>query len=68
MNRKRIINLLNDNSNILIIPEHKINITIANFSLSLMNRGREVLVISLTQFLTSLETRPSAKAFKVIFY
>ncbi|XP_014251025.1 vacuolar protein sorting-associated protein 13A-like isoform X2 [Cimex lectularius] len=44
--------------------EHKINFTLANCSLSLLKRGHEVLVLTLAQFLASLETRPSAKAFK----
>ncbi|KAL0830292.1 hypothetical protein ABMA28_002492 [Loxostege sticticalis] len=45
--------------------EHKINLTLANCSLTLMNRSKEVLVVTLTQFLSSLETRPSAKAYKL---
>ncbi|XP_075975072.1 intermembrane lipid transfer protein VPS13A-like isoform X2 [Anticarsia gemmatalis] len=45
--------------------EHKINLTLANCSLTLMNRSKEVLVVTLTQFLASLETRPSAKAYKL---
>ncbi|KAF9422722.1 hypothetical protein HW555_001716 [Spodoptera exigua] len=45
--------------------EHKINLTLANCSLTLMNRNKEVLVLTLTQFLASLETRPSAKAYKL---
>ncbi|KAK7790642.1 hypothetical protein R5R35_006536 [Gryllus longicercus] len=45
--------------------EHKINFTLANCSVSLLNRRREILVITLTQFLASIETRPSAQAFKV---
>ncbi|CAG5002581.1 unnamed protein product [Parnassius apollo] len=45
--------------------EHKLNLTLANCSLTLMNRSKEVLVVTLTQFLASLETRPSAKAYKV---
>ncbi|XP_072932453.1 intermembrane lipid transfer protein VPS13A-like [Epargyreus clarus] len=45
--------------------EHKINLTLANCSVTLMNRNKEVLVLSLTQFLASLETRPSAKAYKL---
>lgn len=49
------------------ILEHKINLTLANCSLTLMNRNKEVLVLTLTQFLASLETRPSAKAYKVTF-
>ncbi|XP_068633837.1 intermembrane lipid transfer protein VPS13A-like [Battus philenor] len=45
--------------------EHKLNLTLANCSFTLMNRSKEVLVVSLTQFLASLETRPSAKAYKL---
>ncbi|XP_026736347.1 vacuolar protein sorting-associated protein 13A-like [Trichoplusia ni] len=45
--------------------EHKINLTLANSSITLMNRNKEVLVVTLTQFLASLETRPSAKAYKL---
>ncbi|CAH1390229.1 unnamed protein product [Nezara viridula] len=45
--------------------EHKVNFTLANCSLSLLNRGHEVMVLTLAQFLASLETRPSAKAFKL---
>lgn len=30
-----------------------------------MNRGREILVLTLAQFLASIETRPSAEAFKL---
>ncbi|EEC00486.1 vacuolar protein-sorting protein, putative, partial [Ixodes scapularis] len=53
------------------VPEHyiahKINFTLANCTLSLVGRGRnhEVLVVTLTQFLTSLETRPGGGAFKI---
>lgn len=46
-------------------PEHKINFTLANCSLSLLKRGHEVLVFSLAQFLASIETRPAARAFKL---
>ncbi|KAI8421410.1 hypothetical protein MSG28_009485 [Choristoneura fumiferana] len=45
--------------------EHKLNLTLANCSLTLMNRNKEVLGLTLTQFLASLETRPSAKAYKL---
>ncbi|XP_063534918.1 intermembrane lipid transfer protein VPS13A-like [Cydia strobilella] len=45
--------------------EHKLNLTLANCSLTLMNRNKEVLGVTLTQFLASLETRPSAKAYKL---
>jgi vacuolar protein sorting-associated protein 13A/C len=47
------------------VLEHKINFTLVNLSISLINRGKEVLVLTLTQLLLSLETRPAAKAFKV---
>lgn len=30
-----------------------------------MNRSREILVLTLAQFLASIETRPSAQAFKI---
>ncbi|KAL1131713.1 hypothetical protein AAG570_011326 [Ranatra chinensis] len=45
--------------------EHKVNFTLANCSLSLVNRGHEILVLTLGQFLASLETRPTAEAFKL---
>ncbi|XP_068086254.1 intermembrane lipid transfer protein VPS13A [Anabrus simplex] len=48
-----------------LYTEHKFNFTLANCSLSLLNRRREILVVTLTQFLASIETRPSAQAFKV---
>lgn len=55
------------------VPEHyiahKVNFTLANCTLSLIGSTKggqqEVLVATLTQFLTSLETRPGARAFKV---
>uniref|UniRef100_T1J6X9 Large ribosomal subunit protein uL13 n=1 Tax=Strigamia maritima TaxID=126957 RepID=T1J6X9_STRMM len=43
--------------------EHKLNFTFANCSLALINYDKEILVVSLTQLLLSLETRPSASAF-----
>nr|XP_018900199.1 PREDICTED: vacuolar protein sorting-associated protein 13A-like isoform X1 [Bemisia tabaci] len=45
--------------------EHKFNFTIANFSVSLINRGNEILVLTLTHFLVSLEVRPAVNAFKL---
>ncbi|XP_048515019.1 intermembrane lipid transfer protein VPS13C-like isoform X2 [Athalia rosae] len=45
--------------------DHKYNFTLANCSLSLLNEDKEVLVITLTQFLASVETRPYASAFKI---
>lgn len=50
---------------LVLFPEHKVNFTLANCNLSLVNRGREILVLTLAQFLASIETRPSARAFKV---
>ncbi|RWS23736.1 vacuolar protein sorting-associated protein 13A-like isoform X8, partial [Leptotrombidium deliense] len=49
---------------------HKINITLANMSLSLINGThngdkKEILVASLNHFLASFETRPSANGFKL---
>ncbi|UYV63293.1 hypothetical protein LAZ67_2003680 [Cordylochernes scorpioides] len=51
---------------------HKLNFTLANFTFSLLRcpsdrsaAPGEILVVTLTQFLTSLETRPEAKAFKL---
>lgn len=45
--------------------EHKLNFTLANCALSLINENREILVMTLTQFLMSVETRPSASAFRL---
>lgn len=44
---------------------HKLNFTLANCTLSLVNGGKEILVATVTHFLSSLETRPGAKAYKV---
>ncbi|CAL1270146.1 unnamed protein product [Larinioides sclopetarius] len=44
---------------------HKLNFTFANCTLSLVNSGKEILVATVTHFLSSLETRPGAKAYKV---
>ncbi|KAG1650405.1 Vacuolar protein sorting-associated protein 13C [Nymphon striatum] len=45
--------------------EHKLNFTLANCALSLIDQNREILVMTLTQFLMSVETRPSADAFRL---
>ncbi|KAG7298889.1 hypothetical protein JYU34_017346 [Plutella xylostella] len=45
--------------------EHKINLTLANSSITLLNRDKEIFALTLTQFLVSLETRPSAKSYKL---
>lgn len=39
------------------IPEHKYNITISNFCLSLLYENKEVFVTTLTQVLASAETQ-----------
>ncbi|KAG8198773.1 hypothetical protein JTE90_007083 [Oedothorax gibbosus] len=44
---------------------HKLNFTLANCTVSLVNEGKEILVATVTHFLSSLETRPGAKAYKV---
>jgi len=47
-----------------VCTEHKVNMTLVNCSLSLLDEEREVMVVTLTHFLASLETRPSAHAYK----
>lgn len=44
---------------------HKLNFTLANCTLSLFNEEKEILVATVTHFLSSLETRPGAKAYKI---
>ena len=46
---------------------HKFNFTLANFTLTLVTGEREIFVGSITQFLISCETRPSASGFKFSF-
>lgn len=46
---------------------HKFNFTLANFTLTLITGEREIFVGSITQFLISCETRPSASGFKFSF-
>ncbi|KAK2588797.1 hypothetical protein KPH14_001672 [Odynerus spinipes] len=45
--------------------DYKYNFTLANFSLSLLSKNKEVLVLTITQFLTSIETAPKLSAFKI---
>ncbi|XP_047356214.1 vacuolar protein sorting-associated protein 13C-like isoform X2 [Vespa velutina] len=45
--------------------DYKYNFTLANFSLSLLSKNKEVLVATVTQFLTSIETAPKLSAFKI---
>jgi len=48
-----------------ICLEHKINLTIANCQISLINGSNELMVITIGHLMSSLETRPSAKAYKI---
>lgn len=50
---------------VLYCTEHKFNITIANFNISLISSGHETLVIAISHLLSSIETRPAAKAYKI---
>ncbi|KAG7205210.1 hypothetical protein KM043_018296 [Ampulex compressa] len=45
--------------------DYKFNFTLANCCLSLLRTEKEVLVITITQFLTSIETQPALPTFKV---
>lgn len=45
--------------------DYKLNFTLANCCLSLLSKGKEMLIVTVTQFLTSIETRPTLSAFKV---
>ncbi|XP_015594990.1 vacuolar protein sorting-associated protein 13A isoform X2 [Cephus cinctus] len=50
------------------VPKHidrKYNFSLINYSLSFLLNDREVLVVTLTQFLASIETRPGLLAYKV---
>ncbi|XP_024221985.1 vacuolar protein sorting-associated protein 13C [Bombus impatiens] len=45
--------------------DYKFNFTLANCCLSLLSYNREILVVTITQLLTSVEIRPLMSAFKV---
>nr|XP_012219129.1 PREDICTED: vacuolar protein sorting-associated protein 13A-like isoform X1 [Linepithema humile] len=45
--------------------DYKLNFTLANCCLSLLNKGKEMLIVTVTQFLTSIEARPILLAFKI---
>jgi len=49
----------------IICLEHKINLTIANCLVSLISGSNELMVITIGHLMSSLETRPSAKAYKI---
>ncbi|XP_014604811.1 PREDICTED: vacuolar protein sorting-associated protein 13C-like [Polistes canadensis] len=70
--RRTFYNLIDNGPNAKINLEklsrpidYKYNFTLANFSLSLLSKNKEVLVATVTQFLTSVETAPKLSAFKV---
>lgn len=56
--------MLEDNS-LYSVTDYKFNFTLANCCLSLLNRDREILVVTVTQLLTSVEIQPLLSAFKV---
>ncbi|XP_050533944.1 intermembrane lipid transfer protein VPS13A-like isoform X2 [Daktulosphaira vitifoliae] len=45
--------------------EHKFNLTIANCLISLISGTNELMVITIGHLMSSIETRPSAKAYKI---
>ncbi|XP_070527175.1 intermembrane lipid transfer protein VPS13A isoform X2 [Cardiocondyla obscurior] len=45
--------------------DYKLNFTLANCCLSLLSKGKEMLIVTITQFLTSIEARPMLLAFKI---
>ncbi|KAG5314184.1 VP13A protein, partial [Acromyrmex insinuator] len=45
--------------------DYKLNFTLANCCLSLLRKGKEMLIVTVTQFLTSIEARPTLLAFKI---
>ncbi|KAM7249006.1 hypothetical protein ACFE04_004047 [Oxalis oulophora] len=45
--------------------KNKFNFTVANLSLSLSSGGSEVLVVTMSDILTSIETRPAANSYKI---
>lgn len=49
----------------LFFLEHKVNLTIANCLVSLISGTNELMVITIGHLMSSLETRPSAKAYKI---
>ncbi|XP_066588204.1 intermembrane lipid transfer protein VPS13A-like isoform X2 [Prorops nasuta] len=62
------INGPNSKLNLDCLPrpiEYKYNFTLANCSLSLLSEEKEVIVLTITQFLTSVETQPVQSSFKI---
>lgn len=48
-----------------MFADYKLNFTLANCCLSLLSKGKEMLIVTVTQFLTSIEARPTLLAFKI---
>ncbi|KAL6266414.1 hypothetical protein P5V15_003265 [Pogonomyrmex californicus] len=72
-NQKLFVTGVIDNSSVSKIKsekilkqiDYKLNFTLANCCLSLLSKGKEMLIITVTQFLTSIEARPTLLAFKI---
>ncbi|XP_072752571.1 intermembrane lipid transfer protein VPS13A [Anoplolepis gracilipes] len=45
--------------------DYKLNFTLANCCLTLLSKGKEMLIVTVAQFLTSIEARPTLLAFKI---
>lgn len=48
-----------------MLVEYKFNFTIANFNFSLISGKSEIAVFTMSHILTSIEMRPTAKAYKL---
>lgn len=45
--------------------DYKLNFTLANCCLTLLSKGKEMLIVTVAQLLTSIEARPTLLAFKI---
>lgn len=66
--RKLLQEILKKNlyrSSFCLFADYKLNFTLANCCLSLLSKGKEMLIVTVTQFLTSIEARPTLLAFKI---
>lgn len=45
--------------------DYKLNFTLANFCLTLLSKGKEMLIVTVAQLLTSIEARSTLLAFKI---
>jgi len=50
---------------LFFFADYKLNFTLANCCLSFLSKGKEMLIVTVTQFLTSIEARPTLLAFKI---